>query len=116
MFEPKIKKFTKFLKLVCKKNVIGITLCPFGIYVDNPNSASLVNHEKIHWHQQLEMLIIPFYIWYFIEWLIKKFFYKNAYINISFEREAYLNDKNYNYLKTRKHFAWIKLIYQKRKL
>lgn len=112
MLEPKIKNFTKFLRLFCKKNIVGITLCPFGIYVDNLKSFTLINHEKIHWNQQLEMLIIPFYIWYFIEWLIKLIFFKNAYNNISFEREAYLNDKNYNYLKTRKHYAWIKFIFK----
>ena len=112
MFEPKIKNFTKFLRIFCKKNIIGITLCPFGIYVNNIKSISLINHEKIHWHQQLEMLVIPFYIWYFIEWIIKMLFYKNEYMNISFEKEAYLNDKNYNYLKTRKHYAWLKYIFK----
>ena len=31
MLDPKVKIITKFLKKVCSKNVVGITLCPFGI-------------------------------------------------------------------------------------
>ena len=59
----------------------------------------------IHWKQQMEMLIIPFYVWYFIEWVIKLFKYgKKAYYNISFEREA--NQRS----EYRKPFAWIKYI------
>lgn len=113
MFEPKIKIFTKFLKTFCGKNVIGITLCPFGVYVKKLNIYLIINHEKIHWVQQLEMLIIPFYLWYIIEWLIKIIFFKDAYRNISFEREAYNNEYNFNYLKTRKHYSWIKYVFHK---
>ena len=29
----------------------------------------LINHEKIHLRQQAELLVIPFYIWYCIEYL-----------------------------------------------
>jgi len=112
MFEPKIKNFTKFLRLFCKKSVIGITLCPFGIYVKNIKSILVINHEKIHWQQQLEMFILPFYIWYLIEWLIKLLFFKDAYRNISFEREAYYNEYDLNYLKSRKHYAWVKFIFK----
>ena len=107
----KIKPMTKFLKFILGKNVIGITLCPFGIYTDD-NNIITINHEKIHWKQQLEMLIIIFYLLYLIEWFIKIFFYKDAYRNISFEREAYSNSKNSNYLINRKHFSWIKYIFK----
>lgn len=65
----------------------------------------LINHEKIHLRQQLELLIIPFYIWYLSEYYIKYLKYKDserAYRNISFEKEAYKNDQNLNYLKSRK--------------
>jgi len=34
----------------------------------------------------------------------------NAYRNISFEREAYDNDDNLNYIKERKHYSWLKYI------
>ena len=51
-----------------------------------------MNHEKIHFRQQIEMLVIPFYIWYCLEFLLRWIQYKKkrlAYLNISFEREAY---------------------------
>lgn len=73
----------------------------------------LINHEKIHIRQQLELLIIPFYIWYLSEYYLKYLKYKNpqlAYRNISFEREAYANDQNLNYLKKRKFWSFIRYI------
>jgi hypothetical protein len=48
---------------------------------------------------------------YIIEWFIKLFFYgKDAYYNISFEREAYSNEYDYEYLENRKKYAWIKRV------
>ena len=106
----KIKPINKFLRFFLSKNVIGITLCPFGIYIDKTD-VHTVNHEKIHWKQQLEMLVIFFYIWYLIEYLIKLFIYgSDAYRNLSLEREAYANEKNLDYLKTRKFYSWLKYI------
>lgn len=68
-----------------------------------------LNHEKIHTAQIKEMLYVFFYIWYAIEWLIR-LPKGNAYRSISFEREAYENDSDINYLKNRKHFAFLKYI------
>ncbi|MDX1471390.1 MAG: hypothetical protein R3213_07820 [Flavobacteriaceae bacterium] len=73
----------------------------------------LINHERIHLRQQLEMLIIPFYIWYFIEFLTKFFKYcafREAYYNLSFEKEAYKNDGNLEYLKTRKAWSFLEYL------
>lgn len=64
----------------------------------------LINHEKIHLRQQIEMLIIPFYVWYLIEYYIK------GYYNVSFEKEAYTNEKNLTYLKKRRIFAFIRYL------
>lgn len=72
-----------------------------------------LNHEAIHTAQMKEMLYIPFYLWYLIEWFIKLFRYWNfhtAYRCISFEREAYMNQYNLEYLKIRKHFEWFKAL------
>ena len=69
-----------------------------------------LNHEKIHTVQIKEMLYIFFYIWYIVEWMIRLFMKGNAYRNISFEREAYNNEKDLSYLDNRKRFAWIKYI------
>jgi len=69
-----------------------------------------LNHEKIHSYQILELLGIFYYIVYFTEWLVRLLQYKNpieAYRNISFEREAYQNDDNLDYLHTRKPFSFI---------
>ncbi len=96
-----------FLSFITLNRVNGITLAPFGIYLQKFDSKT-VNHEKIHWKQQMEMLIVPFYIWYSVEWLIRiPINGKKAYIKLLFEREAYNNDENLNYLETRKHFTWI---------
>lgn len=72
-------------------------------------SNRLINHEEIHSRQQKEMLVLPFFVWYAIEFLVRLVQYRNwkiAYHNISFEREAYANEYNLDYLTSRKHFAW----------
>lgn len=64
------------------------------------------NHEEIHTAQMKELWFIPFYILYFFEWLYRLVFHtKTAYRGISFEVEAYANEKNLEYLETRKHYA-----------
>ncbi len=70
----------------------------------------LINHEKIHLKQQVELLIFPFYFFYLFNYLINLLKYKNhylAYANISFEKEAYRNEKDLNYLSKRKWYNWI---------
>jgi hypothetical protein len=71
-----------------------------------------INHEKIHFEQQKELLIIPFYVWYIMEYLIKLFTCDNAYRSISFEREAHSNDDNLDYLKVRKRYSFIKYLFK----
>lgn len=95
------------------------------------------NHERIHNRQILELSIIGvlvlffvciftsislfysilgiflFYIWYVIETLLILPFHRklhDAYHDISLEEEAYLNDDNFEYLKNRKWFNWLKYI------
>ncbi|MDY5631977.1 MAG: hypothetical protein SPF56_05725 [Bacteroidaceae bacterium] len=68
----------------------------------------VINHEQIHTAQQLELLVLPFYVLYVLEWLVRLIQYRNmeqAYMNISFEREAYKHGHNLHYLKHRRHFA-----------
>ncbi len=94
------------LKYIVPKGFQGITLYPF-VFVGNHDFAKdkcFMNHEKIHLRQQLELLVIPFYIIYGIEFLIRLVRYKNwiiAYRAISFEKEAYANETNLEYLKQR---------------
>lgn len=100
---------------IVPKGFIGITLWPFGIYVSEDKylkDEELINHEKIHWAQQKEMVGIIFYIWYGIEYLIRKLFTKeDPYKNLSFEREANDNENNLEYLSDRKRYSWIKKIF-----
>ena len=111
----KIKKITKFIMFFTGSSIIGVTLAPFGIYIreDYLKDDRTIRHERIHWKQQMEMLIIPFYLWYLIEWVIRLFMKGNAYRNISFEREAYKNDWIPNYLDKRKSYSWIKYLNKK---
>ena len=78
-----------------------------------PLSKRTLNHEEIHTAQMRELLYIGFYIWYVVEWLVRLVMYRNAhtaYRNISFEREAYMNQGNMGYLQGRGHYAWWKYL------
>lgn len=70
-----------------------------------------VRHEAIHWEQQKEMLVLPFFLWYIVEFMINLFRFwdwDKAYRNISFEREAYDFENEKDYLSLRKRFSWFK--------
>ena len=130
--------------MIVKNNVIpfwgfiAITLWPF-IFVHRQTWTQFTNnvlrHERIHGHQQVEMLLVgavfaailavlgckwwsllvlPLFFWlYGLEWLFGLFCYGNstdAYRNISFEREAYDNDLDADYLKKRRPFASFRYI------
>ena len=74
-------------------------------------TAQLLNHERIHTAQMCELLFVGFYLWYVVEWLVLLVKYRSAltaYRNIRFEREAYENGDDLNYLKHRRHYAWSK--------
>lgn len=73
------------------------------------------NHEKIHLKQMQEMLWVPFYVWYGIEYVIitlLRFTDKQGdrYRDVSFEEEAYANQRDLTYCDNRKHYAWLKYI------
>lgn len=56
------------------------------------------------------MLWLPFFVWYFLEYGFRLLQYRNrrqAYLAISFEREAYDNESRAEYLNSRKPFAWL---------
>lgn len=91
-------------------NLFGILFCRKNAKMD----FVILNHENIHTAQMKEMLYIPFYIWYAVEWTIRLMFYWNfhwAYRNISFEKEAYIHEGNIDYLKDRRLFSWIYYIF-----
>ena len=89
-------------------DVYAITLYPFIVCKEEP-SQTTINHERIHVMQQKELLILPFYLLYVFFWIINLLRYRDgqiAYANIPFEREAYQNHSDFNYLLNRKRYAW----------
>jgi hypothetical protein len=100
----------------------------------------ILNHELIHVEQWKELtfamftiLNVPFigsinirytiltmicafctfYVWYFLEYLLRLVIKKNhdeAYMSISFEKEAYLNEGKPKYLSNRDYFSFIKYL------
>ncbi len=95
-----------------RKKFTGMTLWPFVILRNKKlkDDIILMNHEKIHLRQQLELLVIPFFLFYGIEFVIRLIQYRNrynAYKNISFEREAYANEENLQYLNQRSFWKFI---------
>ncbi|MBT8188584.1 MAG: hypothetical protein HKP38_09075 [Croceitalea sp.] len=101
-----------------RKNYVGLTLWPFIIVKedDYKKDAILINHERIHLKQQLELLIIPFYVLYICEWLFRTLWYLDsykAYQNISFEREAYAHETDLEYTKNRRPFQFTQYFIRK---
>lgn len=88
-------------------NLFGILFVRKGYTVDDKT----LNHEEIHTAQMKELLYIFFYFLYvfeFIVHLVRECKWHKAYRSISFEKEAYENESNMDYLSTRKHYAWFK--------
>jgi hypothetical protein len=102
-------------KYLIPKGYRGFAVFPFVLvkYKFDKENKVFINHERIHLTQQLELLIIPFFIWYFGEFLFRLTQYRTidlAYRNISFEREAYANEGNYDYLNARVFFSFIRYL------
>ncbi|OIQ21490.1 MAG: hypothetical protein BM557_03600 [Flavobacterium sp. MedPE-SWcel] len=100
-------------KYLIPKGYAAVALFPFIILRGNKfkENKILINHEKIHLQQQAELLLLPFYIWYIVEFLILLIKYKNrkkAYRAISFEKEAYTHESNLEYLNNRFRWNFIK--------
>ena len=95
-----------------RKKFTGMAVWPFIIVRSKQlkQDAAFLNHERIHLRQQLEMLVVLFFIWYLIEFLVRLIQYKDrslAYRNISFEKEAYANEKDLDYLKKRSFWRFV---------
>lgn len=102
-------------KYIVPKGYVGITIYPFVFlkYKALKEDAVLLNHERIHLQQQIELLIIPFFVIYGFEFLIRLLQYKRwslAYRNISFEREAYFQEAQLDYLKYRRLYSFLKYL------
>ena len=105
--------FPKTKVFLIKRHPMGrgfYAICLFGfIFAIKPLSATELNHESIHAAQQRELLYIPFFLWYGIEWLFYYIKYRDslkAYYHIRFEKEAYHHEKDLHYLEKRKHYHY----------
>ena len=89
-----------------------LAICLFGvIFTVRPLSKEELNHELIHAAQQRELLYLPFFLWYCIEWLALLLKYRNrmeAYRHIRFEKEAYQHQHDPSYLAQRRHFQYMR--------
>ena len=102
-------------KYLTPRGFRGLTFYPFVFLADKDDKLNevFINHEKIHIRQQLELLIVPFYLWYFTEYLFRLLQFRNrkkAYYAISFEREAYANEKDLDYLNSRPFWGFMRYI------
>ena len=106
------KFWTKFFSI---GKAQAITIFPFIFlkYRTDLKNQVLLNHERIHVLQAIELLILPFYLLYLLEFFIRFIQFRNftrAYLNISFEREAYENEHNLQYLQKRKLYSFLKYV------
>ncbi len=104
-----------FSKLFFPSTFNALAVWPFIILKDKNLEYDfvLINHEKIHLRQQIELLWLPFFIFYLLEFLTKLIIYKKpklAYNNLSFEREAYHNEQNLTYLSNRNFWNFLKYL------
>ena len=104
-------------KYLVPKGYNAITIFPIILVKDRKlrDDKVLINHESIHLKQQLELLIVPFYVLYVAEFTYRLLSYTNweaAYRNLSFEREAYANEKDLAYLKTRPFWNVVNYIFK----
>lgn len=102
------------------KGFIAMYFCGF-LFIRNEYKHKLTkqveNHEAIHDKQAKRLLFLFFYLWYIIEYFLRLPFYKfesnEAYKNISFEREAYTNMNNFNYVNEMTYWSFVKFLKMK---
>ena len=86
----------------------------FGIIFTKQHLTRIdVNHEYIHTLQQRELLFVFFFLLYVTEWIVRVIQTRSlikGYLRISFEREAYENQRQLDYRETREFFAWRKYL------
>ena len=100
-------------KIIPLKGFSAINI--FGVVFARKEYGTLhwqtMNHELIHTAQMKELGYIPFYLLYFIEWVVRLFINgKQAYRKISFEQEAYAYAGDTGYLPNRKKYAFLKYL------
>lgn len=95
-------------------NLFGVVFIrkEYKKYDGTYSMARTMNHERIHTAQMRELLYIPFYLLYLLEWIYRLLTppMKTAYRDISFEREAMAHEENFDYVEQRKPYSFIKYL------
>ena len=100
----------KLIGLLTGNFASGLALYPFILLSDTSqlNNSVLLNHERIHLRQQIELGLVPFYVIYLGHHLLLRIRgagHLEAYYQNIFEKEAYANEKNATYLASRPFLA-----------
>lgn len=88
--------------------IIALSFGPF-IFLKNKRNPLMENHETIHFFQQLELLFVFQWLLYGIFYLVGLVKHRSrslAYYSNPFEKEAYENQGDMNYLERRPWFNW----------
>jgi hypothetical protein len=132
-----------FNNIIPFKGYLAMCVFPFIFVRKDARNLTVkdINHEKIHGMQQIEthivalilavlfaavglfswwwVLVSPFVYFalygleYIVRWICYGFDTREAYRNISFEQEAYLNENDLTYIKNRHLFASWRYLFRK---
>ena len=94
---------------------ITIWAISFGVFVwcRGILSERVKRHETIHFQQQLELAFVFQWFLYVAFWSLGMLKYrdgKKAYRENPFEREAFSNDRDLDYLATRPRYNWLRYL------
>jgi hypothetical protein len=96
------------LSYIAPINIGAIAFGPF-VWSRSTMDARVKRHETIHFQQQVELFFVFQWLLYIIFWLINVVKYKDgavAYRQSPFEREAYANEHDEDYLINRPFWGW----------
>lgn len=88
------------LRFLKRLNINAIVLYPFIFYADKDVPPVIGNHERIHWEQIKRDGVLRFYSRYLQEYFrlrLKGLKHDAAYRGISYEKEAYSQERNFSY-------------------
>ena len=91
----------------------AITLFPFVFFNGQPLDDSELRHETVHLWQQMALLFVLFYMLYLAFWLLNIIRFRDpyrAYMNIPFERSAYILEKQQPVSPIRQSFHWLRCL------
>jgi hypothetical protein len=112
LWKPKFFENSRVPDILSKLAPIDIWAINIGPFVwcKGVLSEQDKRHETIHFQQQLELLFVFQWVLYFAFYVVAFVKCGNgtlAYLNNPFEVEAYDNEKNEDYLLTRKRYNWL---------